>query len=143
MRVKKSFLDMLNRESGKMTAALQEPSNWPRIRRAAKEAPEAIAKMEAEMGISPAGKIGGMEAVSRGTAEKVLGEELPEHIPPMKQRTYTLDAWQMIRQELRQMEQLTVAAARYAHDSDIDGALREVYLKARAIIEKIDRGKFR
>lgn len=143
MRVKQSFLDVLNGESNKMTAALQNPANFGRIMQAAKEAPEAIRKMEAHMGIGPAGKVGKREAISRGTAEATVGEELPEHVPPVTRRTHSLDSMQTIRRELEQMEHLAVSAARWSHDSDIDSALRKVYLKARDLIAKIDRGEFR
>ena len=53
-----------------MSAYLGNSANWPKIMQTAKEAPAAIAKMEAEMGIkSPAGKIGGMESVARAPDE--------------------------------------------------------------------------
>lgn len=143
-KVKQSFLDILNGESSRVSSYLGNSGNWPAIMKAAKEAPEAIAKMEKGLGIkSPAGKIGAMEAVSRGTASSNLGEELPEWRPPVKRQTHHLNGMEKIRFELKQMEQLAVSAARYAHDSDISEALRKVFLKARELVEQIDKGEFR
>lgn len=69
-KVKDSFLDMLNGESAKMTAALQNSANWPGIMAAAKGAPKKIREMEAAMGLKhPAGKIGPLEFDVLKTAE--------------------------------------------------------------------------
>jgi hypothetical protein len=51
LRVSQAFLDVLNGESEKMSAALQNPDNWPGIQRAAKEAQGKIREFEREMGI--------------------------------------------------------------------------------------------
>jgi hypothetical protein len=75
-RVSQNFLDLLNGESAKMSAALQSPDNWPAIQRAAREAPAKIAELEKEVGIHAIFGPGG--AVSRETAQTMLGEKLPE-----------------------------------------------------------------
>jgi hypothetical protein len=77
-RVSQNFLDLLNGESEKMSAALQNPDNWPAIQRAAREAPAKIAELEKEVGIHAIFGPGG--AVSRETAQTMLGEKLPERI---------------------------------------------------------------
>jgi len=77
-RVSQSFLDLLNAESDKMSAALQNPDNWPGIQRAAREAPAAITVLEEQMGIYLKGKVGHGEAIARDEAERTLGHPLPD-----------------------------------------------------------------
>jgi hypothetical protein len=80
-RLSQDFLDLLNGESAKMSAALQNPANWPAIQQAAREAPAKIAELEREMGLKePAGKIGPMEAISRQEVERMLDERLGKRI---------------------------------------------------------------
>lgn len=76
LRVKQSLLDLLNGESAKMTAALQNPANHERIIRAAKKAPAKIAELEKEAGMHAI--FGPSGAVSEETVESMLGEKLPE-----------------------------------------------------------------
>lgn len=63
-RVSQDFLDILNDESAKMSAALQNPSNWEGLQRAARQAPAKIAEIEHEMEIGHVGHIGPVEAFS-------------------------------------------------------------------------------
>lgn len=66
-RLPQSFLDLLDAESAKMTAALEKPGNFDRIIAASKEAPAKIAALEHELGIKqPAGKIGEIEKAPLG-----------------------------------------------------------------------------
>jgi hypothetical protein len=75
MQVSQSFLDLLNGESEKMTAALQNPANHDRIIKAGCEA-------EIHLGVSPFSIVPG-GAVPQAEAERILGERLPpEHIYP-------------------------------------------------------------
>ena len=79
VQVKRSFLDLLNGESEKMTAALQNPANHEAIIRASREAPAKIAELEKETGMRAI--FGPGAAVSKETVEQMLGEKLPEEMP--------------------------------------------------------------
>lgn len=80
MRVNQSFLDLLNGESEKMTAHLQNPDNWPGVMRAARELKGKLPELEREIGIHA--EIGPIEEATHTEVERLLGGGAPRTIEP-------------------------------------------------------------
>ena len=150
-RVSQAFLDLLNAESGKMSAALQNPANHERIKQAAKEAPAAIAQMLGGKNVGASGGyIGRGGAVSQSeafrtlespqaVADEMYSRGIPADFKPAEEAVREIsDIEQVVREALKTVGLEEPALRKYD-----DELMREILEDANAGVAQLEEPSIR